>query len=87
VLSQQRAAASAWGCRVGPHARCRICLGPDATYEPLVVHSLPHRLEAAKERRQVIIATRSAVLGDAESLIPMYASRSGCRCGAAGRGR
>ena len=46
----------------------------DAGY---IASSVVRQLEAAKERRQVIIATHSAnlaVLGDAELVIPMYAS-------------
>jgi hypothetical protein len=46
----------------------------DASY---IASSVVRQLEAAKERRQVIIATHSAnlaVLGDAELVIPMYAS-------------
>jgi predicted ATPase len=46
----------------------------DAQY---IAHSVVRQLEAAKERRQVIIATHSAnlvVLGDAELVIPMVAS-------------
>ena len=45
----------------------------DASY---IARSIVRQLEAAKERRQVIIATHSAnltVLGDAELVIPMYA--------------
>jgi hypothetical protein len=46
----------------------------DAQY---IASSIVRQLEAAKERRQVIIATHSAnlaVLGDAELVIPMYAA-------------
>jgi len=46
----------------------------DASY---IAHSVVRQLEAAKEKRQVIIATHSAnlaVLGDAELVVPMYAS-------------
>jgi energy-coupling factor transporter ATP-binding protein EcfA2 len=46
----------------------------DASY---IASSVVRQLEAAKERRQVIIATHSAnlaVLGDAELVIPMYAA-------------
>ena len=46
----------------------------DAAY---IASSVVRQLEAAKERRQVIIATHSpnlTVLGDAELVIPMYAS-------------
>lgn len=46
----------------------------DAQY---IASSVVRQLEAAKERRQVIIATHSAnlaVLGDAELVVPMYAS-------------
>jgi hypothetical protein len=45
----------------------------DASY---IARSIVRQLEAAKEHRQVIIATHSAnltVLGDAELVIPMYA--------------
>ena len=46
----------------------------DAAY---IARSVVRQLEGAKERRQVIIATHSSnltVLGDAELVIPMYAS-------------
>jgi predicted ATPase len=46
----------------------------DARY---IASSVVRQLEAAKEKRQVIIATHSAnlaVLGDAELVVPMYAS-------------
>jgi predicted ATPase len=46
----------------------------DARY---IASSIVRQLEAAKEKRQVIIATHSAnlaVLGDAELVVPMYAS-------------
>lgn len=49
---------------------------------PYIATAIVHHLEMAKERRQVIIATHSAnlaVLGDAELVVPLYAT--------AGRGR
>jgi predicted ATPase len=56
----------------------------DAQY---IATSVVRHLEAAKERRQVILATHSAnltVLGDAELVIPMYAE--GRRGGPRGAG-
>lgn len=43
---------------------------------PYIATAVVQALEAAKERRQVLLATHSpniAVLGDAELVIPMYA--------------